>query len=250
MHRHARRLPANDARSRRLDRDRREQRATRGGHRMLHRTPAVACARDPQTQRAHAEREPRSRDQQSPPVPTPRLGRKHSTATGEQLRRIVGRLAAQRARVGHLEGHAHRPFAHSALRLHCAGDRAHTTVQRRDRAPTLDTPCGERQRREPDHERCRRRCAQPARIGERPRREREHDASGRNPDAGSGRRGGTDDGAAFPGDLLANVHGVGRLVTAYANRLTPKRSACSCNSGGSLYVPTFSHPVPRSLSYE
>ena len=38
-----------------------------------------------------------------------------------------------------------------------------------------------------------------------------------------------------------------RLVTAYTKRFTPMRSAASCSSGGSLYVPTSSHPFPRSL---
>ena len=42
-------------------------------------------------------------------------------------------------------------------------------------------------------------------------------------------------------------HGCKRLVTAYVTRFTPMRIACSCSSGGSVgYVPTSSHPLPRS----
>ena len=145
---------------------------------------------------------------------------------------------------------AHRAAPQLLLAFHGLGDR------RRRRRPPHDLSAvpggdhGEAERGEPDHERHDPRQFDPSRAAEEQRaRAQHHDGH----HGHTQRRTQLDEPGHSPALLRHQVedrHDAGRLVTAYTKRFTPMRRACSWSSGGSLYVPTSSQPLPRSLSYE
>ena len=172
--------------------------------------------------------------------------RQYATRRCEALRQRVGGTLRQRATPAHFQraaqrARAQRPIALDLARhLHRGGVAMHRAL-RPDQGGD-----GQHEGNAPHHER-HDRPRDPAGTTECQHGSREHDSDdGYRRTRAACRQPGSQARALAVHQPL-DGHEMGRLVTAYTNRLTPMRSAASCFAGGSLCTLGSSQPSPRSV---